>query len=657
MSTSRSVATSSTARRCGGEDASDAHLTSLAAKNAEIEELRAALDSETRRTGMTLSELRLTVAAAQQAEKAHQAEMGKVEGDVKRVLAERRALLQKLATIESVEDAVRELYLQMKDRMADEGCPTPEQLQADKKALAGENILVVVGSLHALLKNLWAFKVEAEDDLRGTRLNREQHGEGGAAALRDKVRTLEADIRYARQESAAVKLQYQVEMDAKRALLEESQYVAAAMSAQHAELVEEIRVRDEEVQHLQHTLHLSLEEGKRRDGLVMTNRQLESARHFDRQAQDRELRMMHAAHGRQISVMERELRGVGSLMSESHQLQASLARKSSKVDACKRQLRDVGRPQLLKQLFKCEVELFDERARCAELADWVVSVVVTSEDAAARGSGAASASAAAASCASRSASFDSRRSPGGIGASVSFGEERTTSTAGTATAAGGSTGAGKPLHLPPTPHWLHARLLHARGSGMGGLGPESSEQRLGASATAVLERLRSAAARTQREHDAVRDDDPLFTVIANVGAANKQARSAARESKRELAGGPTTSRAAYDSGQAPSSERELSAGAVRKGYTGLAGSLQPGRSASAALWSGIDPKRVTGLESAPAPLDGTRAYGVLPSAAEALMALKIRLDAGAGPLGAPPGSSVAAGGGLGMGPGEASMAQ
>ena len=46
-------------------------------------------------------------------------------------------------------------FLQMKDRTADGGTPTPEQLQAEKVALKQENILVVLGSLHALLKGLW----------------------------------------------------------------------------------------------------------------------------------------------------------------------------------------------------------------------------------------------------------------------------------------------------------------------------------------------------------------------------------------------------------------------------------------------------------------------------------------------------------------------
>ena len=45
------------------------------------------------------------------------------------------------------------------DRLAEGGTPTPEMLAAEKEALANENILVVLGALHAQLKNLWAFKV------------------------------------------------------------------------------------------------------------------------------------------------------------------------------------------------------------------------------------------------------------------------------------------------------------------------------------------------------------------------------------------------------------------------------------------------------------------------------------------------------------------
>lgn len=47
----------------------------------------------------------------------------------------------------------------LQERLADDGPPTPEQLQAEKAALQFESILVVLGHLHALVKNLWAFKV------------------------------------------------------------------------------------------------------------------------------------------------------------------------------------------------------------------------------------------------------------------------------------------------------------------------------------------------------------------------------------------------------------------------------------------------------------------------------------------------------------------
>jgi hypothetical protein len=48
------------------------------------------------------------------------------------------------------------------DRIAEDGHPPPEQLVAEKEALKGEDILVVLGALHAQLKSLWAFKVRWE---------------------------------------------------------------------------------------------------------------------------------------------------------------------------------------------------------------------------------------------------------------------------------------------------------------------------------------------------------------------------------------------------------------------------------------------------------------------------------------------------------------
>lgn len=54
------------------------------------------------------------------------------------------------------------LYLRcvhLQARVGDDQAPSPAQLQAEKEALRSENILVVLGSLHAILKNLWSFKV------------------------------------------------------------------------------------------------------------------------------------------------------------------------------------------------------------------------------------------------------------------------------------------------------------------------------------------------------------------------------------------------------------------------------------------------------------------------------------------------------------------
>ncbi len=67
-----------------------------------------------RRLAATESEMKLCVEAAHQAEAAHGQEMAKVESDLKRVLGERRALVQRFQLIEVVEDALRDLYVQMK---------------------------------------------------------------------------------------------------------------------------------------------------------------------------------------------------------------------------------------------------------------------------------------------------------------------------------------------------------------------------------------------------------------------------------------------------------------------------------------------------------------------------------------------------------------
>lgn len=57
---------------------------------------------------------------------------------------------------------------------------------------------------------------------------------------------------------------------------------------------------EDENHHTRTCLSEAREEGRKRDGLVLRNKQLESARHFDRLAQDKELRQMQYQHNNQL---------------------------------------------------------------------------------------------------------------------------------------------------------------------------------------------------------------------------------------------------------------------------------------------------------------------------------------------------------------------
>lgn len=59
----------------------------------------------------------------------------------------------------------------------------------------------------------------------------------------------------------------------------------ATLSAQQHELLGRLKDEADRSLALQAALDKALEEGRRRDALVLRNRQLESARHFDRVAQ------------------------------------------------------------------------------------------------------------------------------------------------------------------------------------------------------------------------------------------------------------------------------------------------------------------------------------------------------------------------------------
>lgn len=62
----------------------------------------------------TENELRLTLAVSKRAEEAHHTEIYGMENEVARVMAERHLLIEKLQRGEVVEEAIRNLYVQMK---------------------------------------------------------------------------------------------------------------------------------------------------------------------------------------------------------------------------------------------------------------------------------------------------------------------------------------------------------------------------------------------------------------------------------------------------------------------------------------------------------------------------------------------------------------
>ncbi|GMH42998.1 hypothetical protein BSKO_10920 [Bryopsis sp. KO-2023] len=262
---------------------------------SKVLDLQKQLEAEKRRSSVLESELSISLATSQRAEGAHQEEVANMEADVMQVTAERRSLIEKLQQIEVVEDAIRDLYVQMKDRIAEDE-PSVERLQEEKMALKKENIFVVLGALHATLQNLWAFKVDAEDDLRGIRQTRANDHLKQIEGLKESLRARDTDSHELQRRLEAAELRLHDEIASKERLLEESQSIARDMESKHCELVETLKKTEFESERLRQCLTLAREEGRKRDGLVLRNKQLESARHFDRLAQDRELRQMRYEH-------------------------------------------------------------------------------------------------------------------------------------------------------------------------------------------------------------------------------------------------------------------------------------------------------------------------------------------------------------------------
>ncbi|KAG2501510.1 hypothetical protein HYH03_000017 [Edaphochlamys debaryana] len=448
--------------------------TLIEQRENQVALLTVQLESEQRRAAMLESELSLALAAMSRAEAAHAEELAKVEGDVARVLAERRGLLEKLQGIEVVEDAVREMVVQMKNRVGDDELPSPDQLQAEKEALKTENILTVLGSLRATLKSLWTFKVEAEEDLRCSRTGRQQQHGQQVLSLKAQIREMEAAVRAAQAEQAAAQALAQQETAAREAVLAESQAALATMEGQQREVLAALRGATEEAAAARRALAAAQEEGRRRDGLVLKNQQLESARHFDRVAQDRELRLMQTAHTKQIYSMQSELTKISDLMLQNDQLRDRLRQAVAARDALAMRTRQLE--------------------AAADLA-------VRQQRAAPRFSAADDASLA-------------PTSPNGGGphpAAIAWSRAPSINSAGPSRAQGGP------------------------GAGPGGARVGLGAARPATASALMASRRATAAAEAKAAAEEQEEQDPIYQTLANVGKLHRGIKSSIREMKRDLA--------------------------------------------------------------------------------------------------------------------------
>jgi hypothetical protein len=85
-------------------------------KDTQIATLSAQLGEQRRKHKMLESELQLTLASMRNAEEAHTAELIKSEGNSLKTSQETRALMGRLQGIHDIEDALRTLYVQLRDR-------------------------------------------------------------------------------------------------------------------------------------------------------------------------------------------------------------------------------------------------------------------------------------------------------------------------------------------------------------------------------------------------------------------------------------------------------------------------------------------------------------------------------------------------------------
>lgn len=124
--------------------------------------------------------------------------------------------------------------------------------------------------------------------------------------------------------------------EARVRLLTESQAQVQKMSAQHQELLSYLRDEIETSKKLRGALEEACEEGRKRDAYVMTNRQLESKRYFDRASQDKSLRSLEVSHQRQMRLKDIELREVSDLRAKVAHLEEEVGTLKAKEKAIAR---------------------------------------------------------------------------------------------------------------------------------------------------------------------------------------------------------------------------------------------------------------------------------------------------------------------------------
>jgi len=250
---------------------------------------------------------------------------------------ERHRLLERIEQIDVVEDAVRDLYLHMKDRTS-EAELTQEQLDSERELLKGQNILTVLGALHASLKSLWAFKVDAEAELRGRAASRAQADSDRNSMLQDQMRRLKLSAATAESEMREAKERLRAEQKARAESLAEWQGRASEMAEMQERLTQETRELAEENGRLRAAMDLAMDEGRKRDDLVLKNKELQSARHFDKIGSTNKLRQQWHEHLLIMREMENEVKKRELQLAEKQNVEEKLKRAQIVLDSQKMSL-------------------------------------------------------------------------------------------------------------------------------------------------------------------------------------------------------------------------------------------------------------------------------------------------------------------------------